>query len=272
MLVRLAERFLPGVAAALRRSRNARARSKAPLVQTRWGFRFAGPLPDLTDPGEAEHVLAIERLIGDADVFVDVGANVGFFTCLARSRQKTVVAVEPFALNVQSLRRNLDANGWGDVDVHALALAERAGSGTLYGRDTLASRVEGWAIADDPWRQPIVLATLDSIVGGRFSGASLAIKIDVEGGELDVMRGASGTLSRVPSPVWSVEIAFDEHHPGGRNPDFAATFDLFFSRGYAASTVTSTGERGVTREDVEAWMAAGRRGVGTMNYVFRPRG
>lgn len=271
--MRVAESLVPSrLASAIRRWRHARARASVRLVRTSWGFQFAGAVPDMENPDEAAHVRVLERLIHDADVFVDVGANVGFFTCLARSRQKTVVAVEPFPLNVQSLRRNLDANGWSDVDVHALALAERAGSGTLYGRDTLASRVEGWAIADDPWRQPIVLATLDTIVGERFSGASLAIKIDVEGGEFDVMRGASGTLSRIPAPVWSVEIAFDENHPGGRNPDFAATFDLFFSRGYAASTVIPTGERAVTREDVDAWIAAGRRGVGTMNYVFRSRG
>src|SRR5262249_40420708 len=158
----------------------------------------------------------------------------GFFSCLARAHGRAVVAVEPFPVNVESLVRNCEANGWRDVEIHRAALADREGTGVLYGRGTLASRVEGWAIADDPWRQDVALTTPDGLVGGRFAGRALAIKVDVEGGEFDLLRGASETLDRTPAPVWSVEISLTENHPGGRNPRFVETFDLFFSRGYTA--------------------------------------
>jgi FkbM family methyltransferase len=208
-------------------------------------------------------------MIRACDVFVDVGANVGFFTCLARANGKAVVAVEPFPLNVRSLVRNAAANGWTDLEVHPVALADRAGNGTLYGRDTLASRVEGWAAPGDPWRQQVSLSTLDTLLAGRFAGQRIAVKIDVEGGEFDLLRGAAETLARRPSPVWSVEISFHENHPSGANPHFAETFDQFFSRGYTAVTVSRAGEEPVTAHDVASWLAAGRRGLGSMNYVFR---
>jgi FkbM family methyltransferase len=269
-LIKVAESLLPArLTAALRHSRHARARAALPLVRTAWGFEFAGAVPDTTEADEAAHVRALSRLIDAADVFVDVGANVGFFTCLARARGKAVIAVEPFPLNITSISRNLAANGWTDVEVHRVALADRAGEGTLYGRDTLASRVKGWAVADDSWRQPIALTTLDALLDARFAGSRLAIKIDVEGGEHDVLRGASQTLTRTPAPIWAVEIAFDENHPGGSNPHFLATFELFFSHDYAATTVAGEGERQVTPADVRAWVAQRRRGFGTMNYSFR---
>lgn len=223
----------------------------------------------MRDPPEAAHVRAVERLIDGADVFVDAGANMGFFTCLALAKGRAVVAVEPFPVNVRSLFRNLAANGWRDVDVRVVALADRQGTGVLYGRDTLASRVEGWAVADDPWRQNVQLTTLDALLEGRFAEKALAIKVDVEGGEFDLLRGASATLARRAAPVWSVEISLTENHPGGSNPHFVETFDVFFSRGYEACTVTAEGERAVSAADVRRWADAGRRDFGTMNYVFR---
>jgi FkbM family methyltransferase len=256
----------------LRRSRNARARAQQLLVTTPWAFRFAGAVPDVHDPAEAAHVHSIERLIDAADVFVDAGACVGFFTCLARSRHRAVVAVEPFPLNVRSLARNLEANGWTDVEVAAVALADRPGSGVLYGRDTLASRVKGWAVPHDRWTERIALSTVDVLLEGRFAGRRLAIKVDVEGGELDLLRGAGQTLMRTPAPAWSVEISLGENHPGGLNPHFVETFDVFFSRGYAASTVDAGGVSAVTRDDIAAWTAEGRRGFSSVNYLFARTG
>ena len=271
-MIRWLERRLPGLAATVRSARARRAREAQPLVETPWGFKFAGATPDLSDPVERAHVHSIETLIDEADVFVDVGANIGFFSCLARSHGRSVVAVEPFPVNVESVVRNCEANGWRDVDIHRAALADREGTGVLYGRDTLASRVEGWAIADDPWRQNVVLTTLDAVIGARFERQSVAIKVDVEGGEFDLLRGASATLDRTPAPVWSVEISLTENHPGGRNPHFIDTFELFFSRGYTARTIGDEGVRDVSPEDVTAWAAAGRRGFGSMNYLFSRTG
>ena len=56
---------------------------------------------------EREETAVIQRFLGEADVFVDVGANLGYYTCLALSRGKPVVAFEPQKQNLQCLFRNL---------------------------------------------------------------------------------------------------------------------------------------------------------------------
>lgn len=211
----------------------------------------------------------MERLIEASDVFVDVGANVGFFTCLARARGAIAIAVEPFALNADSIERNLAANHWSDVELHRSALADHAGTGMLYGRDTLASRIPGWGVRDDPWTQTVTLSTLDALLGTRFANSRLTIKIDVEGAELDVLRGSARTLMRQPAPIWAIEIAFAEHHPEGLNPCFTQTFEMFIDAGYAAQTITADGPRDVGIDDVRKWVSARRRGFGTVNYVFQ---
>jgi FkbM family methyltransferase len=46
--------------------------------------------------------------------------------------------------------------------------------------------------------------TLDDIVRGRFSGEQIAIKVDVEGYEAEVLRGAAAVLAMIPKPSWIV--------------------------------------------------------------------
>jgi hypothetical protein len=77
------------------------------------------------------------------------------------------------------------------------------------------------------------VTTLDVLVGRRFQGQRLAIKIDVEGAEYRVLQGATSLLTSTPKPVWLIEITRDLHHPAG-NPDFGRTFELMRSFGYSA--------------------------------------
>jgi hypothetical protein len=82
------------------------------------------------EPFETE---VIQALLPYVDVVINVGANIGYYVCLARSHQRGVVAFEPMPANVRLLLRNLRANGWCDVEVFPLALADRPGVATMYG-------------------------------------------------------------------------------------------------------------------------------------------
>lgn len=79
---------------------------------------------------------------------------------------------------------------------------------------------------------------MDNVLAGRFSGERLLLKIDVEGAEYAVLKGAIATLARTPKPAWLLEICLQEFHPGGANPDFREIFDPFHSHGYVAYAVT----------------------------------
>jgi FkbM family methyltransferase len=209
----------------------------------------------------------IQQLLKAAEVFVDVGANVGFYTCLARKSDKHTIAVEPLRENLDYLYANLKVNGWLDVEVYPVGLAHHPGLATLHGFGTGASLLSGWARIPPSLGRTIPLSTLDILLGDRFRGKQLLIKVDVEGAEYDLLQGASKVLANEPAPVWIVEVNLSEHHPTGINPRFLETFAMMWRCGYRSWTADRE-RRAVGPDDVERWVAQGWVEFGKSNYLF----
>jgi FkbM family methyltransferase len=233
------------------------------------GFLLNG-LPSMQtgefEPSETREVL---KLLEEVRVFVNVGANVGYYVCLARQAEVKTVAIEPLEQNVQILMRNLLANHWSDVDVLPVAAGHEASLMKLYGGGTAASLIQGWAgVADDHCRIVPVL-TLDSMLGHRFAGEQMLILIDIEGFELNALRGATNLLERTPRPIWFVEICINEHLPSGLtvNPHLRETFEVFWKHGYHAEFVGPS-KREVTASDINLW-SRGEAIPAEHNFVFR---
>jgi FkbM family methyltransferase len=186
--------------------------------------------------------LIAETYRDDFDVFVDVGANIGFFSCLARQANKHVIAIEPQAANLRYLYMNMMANGWQDVEVFPVGLSKTHGVQYLYGvSSTSASLIPGWASTLKFSKRAIPLSTLDILIHRRFEGKRLFIKIDTEGVEYDVILGAEMILNMTPRPIFLVEITSGAFFPQGQNPHAADIFERFSRCGY---TVTQVGMDG----------------------------
>lgn len=259
-------RRYPDMVAAFHDARMRREFRGRHVVDTPLGFRFAGPAHMQDGSFEPEEVAFLRERLPGADVFVDIGANAGYFSCIARHHGKQVVAVEPAAQNLDLLLRNIQENGWLDVEVFPVGLAERPGLGTLYGDGTGASLVTRWAGVSEVWRRTIPLTTVDVLLGGRFRDRRLVIKVDVEGAEQGVVAGARETLARRPAPVWLVEVCFSENFATGVNPHFREVFERFWNAGYAATSLEAA--RAVTPEDVDRWLRNRRRDFGYVSYIF----
>lgn len=219
---------------------------------------------------EPEETAQFKEAFRHADVFVDVGANIGFYSCLARWSALHVVAIEPLAKNLDYLYANCWANDWKDIEVFPVGVSESPGFATLYGgSSTGASLIGGWAGASKKLRRLIPLSTLDILVGDRFAGKRVVIKIDVEGAEFPVLLGASSLMDVRPKPIWVVEICLSEYHPAGMNPHFLDTFSLFWQRGYEVRTADERNKL-IQRADVEGWLKCGRCDSGVINYKFIP--
>jgi FkbM family methyltransferase len=219
---------------------------------------------------EPEETMLFKDIFQRTDVFVDVGANIGYYSCLARSSALHVIAVEPLAKNLEYLYANFLANNWTDVEVVPVGLGELPGLATLYGgSSTGASLIRSWAGASQKFRQVIPLSTLDILLGDRFSGKRVFIKIDVEGAEYRALRGATRVMDMRPKPTWVVEICLNEYHPDGVNSHFQDTFNLFWTHGYEVRTADGR-DRLIRQADVEMWSRLGRCESGTINYRFVP--
>lgn len=168
------------------------------------------------------------RLVPDGGVFVDVGANVGFYTCgvgsdLAR-RGGTVFAFEPVSANRRRLAQNILVNRLGRV-VTVLPCALGVQPGTLVmrripigdaanavGENMLSAwdrdRVDrnGWA------REEVKVLPLDEWSAG-LSRCDV-VKVDVEGADLLVLQGGAKTIRRFRpvvfaefNPYWMKQIS-----------------------------------------------------------------
>jgi FkbM family methyltransferase len=140
-------------------------------------------------------------------VFFDVGAHIGEYTLLAAARGATVHAFEPNPANAAFLRANVASNGLTNVTVHEAAVSDReCHVRFLAHRDPSLSAIWTGRQTDGGYSEITVRAiALDSVAVPRVD----VIKIDAEGAELAVLRGARAILARPPkvAPVVVFEFA-----------------------------------------------------------------
>jgi FkbM family methyltransferase len=207
-------------------------------MRTRFRARtIAGPMlvdPEtmmgrvLTVSGEWEpHVTAafLGRLAA-GDVCVDVGAHIGYYTLLAAEAvgpAGSVYALEPSARVFETLTSNLALNGCDNVSALQLAAGSEAGEAVLYeapGASPLTSSLSPRMLdaphggrAQEFVPKRVSVAPVDGVVPAGVHALVRVVKIDVEGYEVEVLRGMERLLSAggpiavfvETSPEWASE-------------------------------------------------------------------
>ena len=154
---------------------------------------------------EPETAPVFLRLAARSRVTLDVGAHVGFYALLAGLANPAgrVFAFEPMPLAMERLRRHVALNRLANVEGVACAAGDRDGEAELHfprGNPLPCSAgLSGefyapWAEAMD--RTRVSCVTLDAFVRERRLDGVDLVKIDVEGTEAAVLRGARETLER----------------------------------------------------------------------------
>lgn len=131
----------------------------------------------------------------------DVGANIGYILLLferAVGPGGSVACFEPEPENVTELRRNVEANGFANVEIFPVAV------GALPGTVSLRSGLNGAVAEDGSGDLTVPMVRLDDALPGPVD----FVKIDVEGYEGHVLAGAQRLLAE-HRPTLFVEI-----HPG----------------------------------------------------------
>lgn len=154
------------------------------------------------------------RALTSGMTFFDIGANQGFYTILASKRvgpQGRVFAFEPAGSELQKLRRNLLLNRCRNVSVQPQAVCQFEGFTEFYlclGHQGAFSSICHPARDVTARKKLIQVAaiTLDAFIQ-RLSITSVDfIKIDVEGGELEVLKGGHSVLEKL-RPIVMCEIS-----------------------------------------------------------------
>lgn len=182
------------------------------LVRDRFGHRFVVPeigspiafellINGVYEPVELQLILA---WLGPGSVFVDVGANIGCYSLPAADvvgPSGRVLAIEASPTICRYLERNVDLNEVHNIEIVPLAAGEHVGTVTFHEAPghSFGMGSIGPQFAAPPIQVPV--STLDALLQNRGIAHVDAIKVDVEGFELAVFRGARETLTRNNPPA-----------------------------------------------------------------------
>jgi len=141
-------------------------------------------------------------------IFFDVGSNAGLFAIGAAKKigGKGVFAFEPCSSTCELLKRNLLLNRLADVNVVQMALGDSVGEGVLQvnarGKDGLNTL--GQATHPDSklvGQEDVHITTVDVFMKDHNIPRVDVLKVDIEGAELMLFRGARDLLERADAPL-----------------------------------------------------------------------
>jgi FkbM family methyltransferase len=186
------------------------------------------------DPALAEF---ITNNLSTGSVFIDVGANVGFFSVLAQSKigsEGEVHAFETDPRSIHCLWLTRSTNRLSNMTIYPVALGEV--SGTV-----------GLSVTPDPGHTsitqreasllPYPVLPLDTWVGVFNPKAQYLVKVDVEGAELQVLKGARQFLERFQPTVICEAV---ESHLMRFNVQQRDLLQFMESIGYNCNKITGT--------------------------------
>jgi FkbM family methyltransferase len=166
--------------------------------------------------------MAFEREIPAGAVVYDIGANVGYFSLLAAvlvGSEGQVYAFEPLPRNIEFLKKHITLNGLGNAEVVEAAVSDRSGEASF---DLGASSAMGHLA--DSGQITVRMVSLDDLLQAGEIEPPDYMKVDVEGAEYDVLRGARSLLEK-----YHPTLFLDTHQREAHRP----TITLLEDMGYA---------------------------------------
>ena len=183
-----------------------------------------------------------KRLVPDARVILDAGANVGQSVRAYRRlyRGATIHSFEPFPESFSKLSEVCEAEG--NARPYQIALAEAPGKLDLFVNNQ-SSQNSLYAFVDDAaqvspleklttlGKVEVEVSTLDAWAAANGVEKVDILKVDVQGAELRLLQGGAGLLGRGAIDLIFAETAFDDTYKGGA--DFADVRAFLAEKGYS---------------------------------------
>ena len=174
---------------------------------------------------ELRVVRLIRQLVREGDVFFDLGANFGFYSCYVLPLCGKSGAVHAFEANpclIPHLLRSIDLNkGYGDINLNPVAVGSDSGVRLpLYGSNRIGCTSlypHEWLDRDSTIEVPVM--TIDEYVREKRITRLDVMKIDIEGAELDALHGMEETFRTCPPEAIICELTVLPEE-GSSSPDY----------------------------------------------------
>jgi FkbM family methyltransferase len=165
---------------------------------------------------EPETTAWLDRFAGKGAVLYDVGANIGAYSLVAAARGARVVAFEPAYQNFNQLNRNVTMNRFDDrVDAYACGLGAETKIAKFSFLDLSTGTSKGFTNEQGYYHLPhdkpaveklVMVFALDEFVERFKTPLPTMLKVDVDGGEAEVIDGARKTLASMALKTVLIEI------------------------------------------------------------------
>ncbi len=193
-----------------------------------------------TGQWEAESWAILQEHIGKGATVVDIGAHIGYYSLKAApvaGPAGHVIAIEPNPETIQKLRGNIQASGARTITVEPVACSDTESTLELFAAprsntgETSLSRTNASQDSQGVTSYKVRARPLDEILKQAGVSRVDAVKIDVEGAEYLVLKGATETLDRY-HPALLIEIV--EHQLQAMGTSSEQVKELLRSHGYTA--------------------------------------
>jgi FkbM family methyltransferase len=222
-----------------------------------------------TDNAELRLTRFLLMNITEQTHFIDIGAHFGYYSLLAETCcAKTVTAIEPSAQNFGILKRN--AAGSSIIPINTalsdepghLVLSEFPGAYSEYNTAYPDQFKDQKWFARTSSTQTTAEATTLDLLFSQITMDPVILKIDAEGSEYDILKGARQFLQKHPQAVFIIEYICDKRD----NSRHRLAVDLLTQSGFACWSIQSSGDL-TACPDIEPHMQAS--GITTDNLVFK---
>lgn len=152
------------------------------------------------------------NIVREGMTCVDVGANKGYYSLLfakLMNDKGKVLSFEPNPNNCFWFKKSTQANNYKCIKLYQCALSDREGSATFYlGKKSDWGSLFFSRDAAAPEKKQITVKTrkFDKVLKEEGINTVDIIKMDVEGADLLVLKGAEGTLKK-----YDIKLAMDVH-------------------------------------------------------------
>jgi len=147
---------------------------------------------------ERDRQQQLTQLLRSGDCFLDIGANVGFYSLLASrivGKEGCVHAFEPFPRNVEYITRHIEMNRITNIEIHPIALSDGEDRRMSFSISTNPSAGHLSENSDGPEQISVPVAALDSLWRKSAFPSPSMMKIDVEGAEYSVLNGGKEMIA-----------------------------------------------------------------------------
>jgi FkbM family methyltransferase len=182
--------------------------------------RTAAAMVLYANPPDMPEMLAWRTSLASGDLFIDIGANVGTYTIWAAELGAEVIALEPAPDTFELLRENVALNGYQVTMV-------RAAAGDHCGTARFTVGLDAGNCLDPGGPSMTDLVTVDSLLGDRYAAG---MKIDVEGFEIDVLRGCARALA--DQRIGLIQLEWNEESRFAVGTDRRPVADFLAGYGY----------------------------------------